>query len=61
MRDEILYSNLLGLIKMGKWHLSVEESKALLSIENELRVRLNKCQGPQPVSNPIKKVKRGNK
>lgn len=45
MRDEIFYGNLLGLLKSGKWSLSITEASALLQIYQEAERRLK----PQPV------------
>lgn len=41
MRDEIYYGNLLGLLKNGKWSLSVAEAAALIQIIQETERRRN--------------------
>jgi hypothetical protein len=39
MKDEIFWGNLKGLLKNGKWSLSLEESSALLLIYKEVEER----------------------
>lgn len=48
MRDEILYGNLLGLLKTGKWQMGLTESVALVQIVKELDRRLQ-----PPVAVPV--------
>jgi hypothetical protein len=48
MRDEILYGNVLGLLKTGKWNMSLSEAVALVQIVQELDRRLK-----PPVVTPI--------
>lgn len=55
MKDEIFYGNLLGLLKRGRWSLSVEESQALLAITKEVEARL--APKPRPVPMPISNQK----
>lgn len=63
MRDEIFWGNLIGLLKTGKWSLSVSEAGALLQIiaEAEKRSRplaLNQVEVQEPIK---EKKKNGNK
>ena len=39
MKDEIFWGNLKGLLKTGKWNLSLEEASALLLIFKEVEIR----------------------
>jgi len=49
MRDEILFGNLLGLLKTGKWNMNAQEAVALVQIIQELDRRLK-----PPVINEVK-------
>ena len=62
MKDSIYYGNILGLLKMGKWSLNLNESSALVQLAEETQRRLNPPE-IKPKEEPIKtpKVKRGNK
>ena len=40
MKDEVYYNNLLGLLKLGRWTLNVEESNALVELYKETMRRL---------------------
>lgn len=57
MRDEILYGNLLGLMKTGKWTMNAQEAIALIQIIQELDRRL-KPPIVSPVEEPVKKDKK---
>lgn len=39
MRDDIFWSNLLGLLKLGKWNLTLAEATALQQIYDEVKKR----------------------
>jgi hypothetical protein len=52
MRDDIFWGNLLGLLKKGRWNLSLEESQALLAIVQEAEKR-SRPPLPIPVKEPI--------
>lgn len=61
MRDEIYYGNLLGLLKLGRWNLGVEESKAMLAVVNETDIRLKALKTPVVIADkkePIKQEKK---
>lgn len=60
MRDEILYGNLLGLLKTGKWQMGLTESIALVQIVQELDRRL-KPPVVSPVEPPIKESSKAKK
>lgn len=53
MKDDIFYGNLLGLLKQGKWTLSLEEASALLQIFQEVKKRLDGIKIVE--TDPIKK------
>lgn len=55
MRDEILFGNLLGLLKTGKWNMNLTEAVALVQIVQELDRRL-KPPVVSPVEPPIKEA-----
>lgn len=57
MRDDIFWGNLIGLLKKGRWNLSLEESEALVAVYVEALER-SKPPVPKPVVEPIKKVKK---
>jgi hypothetical protein len=61
MRDEILYGNIQGLLKTGKWTMNLAEAVALVQIVQELDRRLKPpvvSQVEPPISETTKK-KRG--
>ena len=39
MADDIFWGNLLGLLKKGKWYLSLEESSAFIQVYQEAVTR----------------------
>lgn len=53
MKDDIFYGNLLGLLKQGKWTLSLEEASALLQIFQEVKKRMDGIKIVE--TDPIKK------
>lgn len=40
MSDEVYYNNLLGLLKIGRWSLSVEEASVIVELYKETAKRL---------------------
>lgn len=56
MRDEIFYGNVLGLLKTGKWNLSVAEAAALIQVIQECERRRKP---PVVSSSPVDPVKGG--
>jgi hypothetical protein len=60
IKDDIFYGNLKGLLKTGKWTLSLTEASALLQVYQECERRLNPpLVKPieEPIKNPSKKKK----
>lgn len=59
MDDKIYWGNLQGLLKRGKWTLSLEEASALVQIYQETvrRGEPMKISDPEPIK-PIKKEKK---
>lgn len=57
MMDDIYYGNLLGLLKTGKWSLSLSEASALILIAQETERRL-KPPAVNMVDEPIKRDKK---
>jgi hypothetical protein len=59
MKDEIFLGNVLGLLKNGKWTLSLEEASALIQIFQECKLRLEESKNKLKISDPepIKKGK----
>jgi hypothetical protein len=57
VKDSIFYGNLIGLLKRGKWNLSLDESAALIEIYQEA-VRRNSPPKVEQVSSPIKGLTR---
>lgn len=55
--DDIYYGNLLGLLKTGKWSLSLSEASALILIAQETERRL-KPPAVNMVDEPIKRDKK---
>lgn len=53
MKDDIFYGNLLGLLRQGKWTLSLEEASALLQIFQEVKKRMDGIKIVE--TDPIKK------
>ena len=62
MDDKIFYGNVFGLLKSGKWTLSLGESAALIEITNECKKRLDGF-SMKTVDEPIQRapLKRGPK
>lgn len=56
MRDDIFYGNLIGLLKRGRWSLSLEESQALIAIYQEAVKRSQPpvITDPDPITKPKK-------
>jgi hypothetical protein len=52
MEDKIFWGNLLGILKTGKWSLTLEESAALVQIYQETLKRSK----PEQVSVEIKEA-----
>lgn len=67
MTDSIYYGNILGLLKTGKWSLSLAEAEAVVALAQETRKRLEPPkaeakEAPLPtVGVKQAKVKNGNK
>lgn len=59
MKDEIFLGNILGLLKNGKWTLSLEEASALIQLTQECKKRYDETKNKLKVADPepIKKVK----
>lgn len=62
MKDSIYYGNILGLLKTGKWSLSLPEALAVVQLADETQKRMAPPE-IKPVQEPIKnpRVKRANK
>jgi hypothetical protein len=62
MKDEIFWGNILGLLKKGRWTLSLEEASALCEIYHEANKRskpsVMKVADPNPIKQPPNKVKK---
>jgi len=62
MRDDIYYGNLKGLLKRGKWSLSLDEAQALVAIYQEVDKR---SLPPAPLdlktTDPITPIKKSRK
>jgi hypothetical protein len=57
MRDDILYGNILGLLRNGKWSMNSAEAVALIQIIQELDRRLK----PPVISETVEPIKREKK
>lgn len=63
MKDNIFLGNVLGLLKNGKWTLSLEEASALIQVTQECKKRYDESLGKIKISDPdpIKKIKHDKK
>jgi hypothetical protein len=64
IKDDVLYGNLLGLLKTGKWTMGASEAVALVKIIHELERRLTPPlvkEVEEPIKNEVKAKKNGNK
>lgn len=59
MKDDIFWGNLKGILKRGKWEVSLEEASALVAIYQEA-IRRSEPIKPQEID-PIKPIHRKKK